>query len=78
MRIALPLMIRVALGRRPYVEVYGADYPTPDGTVIRDYIAVVDLAEAGVRALRHLLDRGESASLNLGTGEGALVREFIL
>ncbi len=73
----IPLVIRAALGRSPYVEVYGNDYPTPDGTAIRDYIHVVDLAEAHVRALRYLLDRGESGALNLGTGEGLSVREVI-
>ena len=73
----IPLVIEAALGRRPAVQVYGTDYPTPDGTAIRDYIHVSDLAEAHVRALRHLLEGGESGALNLGTGEGSSVRAII-
>ena len=73
----IPLVIQAALGRLPCAEVYGNDYPTPDGTAIRDYIHVVDLAEAHVRALRHLLQGGESAALNLGTGQGLSVRRVI-
>jgi len=73
----IPLVIQAALGRRPFVEVYGNDYPTPDGTAVRDYIHVVDLAEAHVRALRHIFQGGESAALNLGTGQGLSVREVI-
>ena len=73
----IPLVIQAALGRRPYVEVYGTDYPTPDGTAIRDYIHIVDLADAHVRALRHLEAGGEGEALNLGTGEGHSVREVI-
>ena len=71
----IPLVIRAALGQSPYVEVYGNDYPTPDRTAIRDYIHVVDLAEAHVRSLRHLLEGGECGALNLGTGKGLSVRE---
>ena len=73
----IPLVIQAALGRRPFAEVYGNDYPTPDGTAIRDYIHVVDLAEAHVRALRHVLQGGESGALNLGTGQGLSVRQVI-
>jgi len=73
----IPLVIQAALGRRPCAEVYGNDYSTPDGTAIRDYIHVVDLAEAHVRALRYLLQGGESAALNLGTGQGLSVRQVI-
>jgi len=73
----IPLVIQAALGQRPYVEVYGTDYPTPDGTAIRDYIHIVDLAEAHVLALRHLLAGGESFAVNLGTGSGHSVREVI-
>ncbi len=73
----IPLVIRAALGRRPLVEVYGTDYPTPDGTAIRDYIHVTDLAEAHLRALVHLERGGESMALNLGTGQGHSVREVI-
>ena len=73
----IPLVIQAALGQRPYVEIYGTDYPTPDGTAVRDYIHVTDLAEAHVLALRYLLEGGESTALNLGTGQGHSVREVI-
>jgi UDP-glucose-4-epimerase GalE len=73
----VPLTIDAALGRRPALEVYGDDYPTPDGTAVRDYIHVEDLAEAHVRSLRRLLDGGANATLNLGTGVGASVRQVI-
>ena len=73
----IPLVMAAALGRRPRVEVYGTDYPTPDGTAIRDYIHVTDLADAHVLALRHLLDGGKCYALNLGTGRGHSVREVI-
>ena len=73
----IPLVILAALGRRPCAEIYGNDYPTPDGTAIRDYIHVMDLAEAHVRALRHILQGGESAALNLGTGQGLSVRQVV-
>lgn len=73
----IPLVMRAALGAAPEVEVYGTDYPTPDGSAIRDYIHVVDLAEAHVAALRHLLDGGPSLIANLGTGRGASVLEVI-
>jgi UDP-glucose-4-epimerase GalE len=73
----IPLVIQATLGRRPQVEVYGTDYATPDGTAIRDYIDVSDLAEAHVLALRSLTEGGESLALNLGTGTGHSVREVI-
>jgi UDP-glucose-4-epimerase GalE len=73
----IPLVIQATLGQRTEVEVYGTDYPTPDGTAIRDYIHVTDLAEAHVLALRYLMDGGESTVLNLGTGKGYSVREVI-
>jgi UDP-glucose-4-epimerase GalE len=73
----IPLAIMAALGQRPFVEIYGTDYPTPDGTAIRDYIHVTDLACAHVRALEYLADGGESRALNLGTGQGYSVREVI-
>jgi len=73
----IPLVILAALGRRPQVEIYGTDYPTPDGTPIRDYIHVTDLADAHVRALEYLMEGGESCALNLGTGQGYSVREVI-
>ncbi len=73
----IPLIIETALGRRPTIDVFGTDYPTPDGTAIRDYIHVSDLAEAHVLALRYLFGDGESLCLNLGTGQGYSVREVI-
>ena len=73
----IPLVIQAALGQRPFVEIYGTDYPTPDGTAIRDYVHVTDLAEAHVRALRYLANGGSSMALNLGTGQGHSVREVI-
>jgi UDP-arabinose 4-epimerase len=73
----IPLVLRAALGRGDPVEIYGTDYPTPDGTAIRDYIHVSDLAEAHLRALGHLAAGGDSAALNLGTGRGCSVREVI-
>jgi UDP-glucose-4-epimerase GalE len=73
----IPLIIQAALGRRPHVEIYGTDYPTPDGTAIRDYIHVTDLADAHVQALAYLAEGGESRALNLGTGQGYSVREVI-
>jgi UDP-glucose-4-epimerase GalE len=73
----IPLVVEAALGQRPEVEIYGTDYPTPDGTAIRDYIHVVDLADAHVRALEYLAGGGESTELNLGTGEGHSVREVV-
>jgi UDP-glucose-4-epimerase GalE len=74
----IPLAIHAALGQHRSLSVYGADYPTPDGTAIRDYIHVTDLADAHVLALEHLLAGGESSPLNLGTGKGTSVREICL
>jgi len=73
----IPLALDVALGRTDVLQVYGNDYPTPDGTAVRDYIHVVDLAEAHVGSLKFLLDGGETLFLNLGTGVGASVIEVI-
>jgi UDP-arabinose 4-epimerase len=73
----IPLVIDAALGRRPPVGVFGTDYPTPDGTAIRDYIHVMDLADAHVRALDYLAGAGASTAINLGTGRGHSVREVI-
>jgi len=74
---AIPLAIRTALGEQPTFEIYGTDYPTPDGTAIRDYVHVMDLARAHVRALEYLLDGGSSAAFNLGTGAGHSVKEVV-
>ncbi len=73
----IPLVIRAALGKGEPVRVFGTDYPTPDGTAIRDYIHVVDLAEAHVLALDYLRSNGPSLGLNLGTGKGHSVKEVI-
>jgi UDP-arabinose 4-epimerase len=73
----IPNVLAVALGRQAEVTIHGTDYATPDGTCIRDYIHVTDLAEAHIRALGYLLDGGASLALNLGSGEGASVREVI-
>jgi UDP-glucose 4-epimerase len=59
------------------VQVFGADYPTPDGTCIRDYIHVDDLADAHIRALAYLADGGDTISLNVGTGVGSSVLDVI-
>jgi UDP-glucose-4-epimerase GalE len=72
----IPRVLRAALGTGDPVDIYGTDYPTPDGTAIRDYIHVADLADAHVRALGYL-ERGDSIALNLGTGQGSSVREII-
>lgn len=66
-----------ALGKRPFVAIYGEDYPTPDGTALRDYIHVSDLAHAHVLALEHLAAGGDSLVLNCGYGRGASVREVL-
>jgi UDP-glucose-4-epimerase GalE len=73
----IPLAIGAALGRRPPLQIYGTDYPTPDGTAVRDYVHVTDLAHAHVRALEYLDSGGESTALNLGTGRGYSVLEVM-
>jgi UDP-glucose-4-epimerase GalE len=72
----IPLALEVALGKRPHLEVFGIDYPTPDGTCIRDYIHVDDLASAHLLALEKL-EPGKELRYNLGTGYGYSVREVI-
>jgi UDP-glucose 4-epimerase len=73
----IPIVLDAASGRRANITVYGNDYPTPDGTCIRDYIHVVDLADAHIAALSYLENDGESGSFNLGTGHGHSVAEVI-
>ena len=73
----IPLVMKAALGVVPAVKLFGTDYPTPDGTAIRDYIHVVDLAVAHVEALEHLMRTQQSTAYNLGTGNGRSVREVI-
>jgi len=73
----IPLVIEAGLGHIPQVTIFGTDYPTPDGTAVRDYIHVADLADAHVLAVGKLLAGGASATYNLGTGTGNSVREVI-
>jgi UDP-glucose 4-epimerase len=73
----MPYVAQVAVGRRPQLQVHGDDYPTPDGTGVRDYIHVMDLAEGHVAALNRLLCEPGSFTLNLGTGRGHSVLEVI-
>lgn len=74
---AIPLAIQVALGQRPHFTIFGDDYRTRDGTAERDYVHVLDLADAHVRAVRRLLAGGSSDSYNLGAGAGTTVRELV-
>jgi UDP-glucose 4-epimerase len=73
----IPLVLQAAQGLRPHVSVFGTDYPTPDGSAVRDYIHVQDLASAHVLALDHLRRDGSSVFVNLGTGIGVSVLELI-
>ncbi len=73
----IPIVLGVALGQRPAVQIFGEDYPTPDGTAIRDYVHVIDLAQAHLLALEWLAGGGESNIFNLGNGEGFSVKEVI-
>jgi UDP-glucose 4-epimerase len=69
----IPNVLKVALGQKTHCEIYGTDYPTPDGTCIRDYIHIADLAQAHIRAL----DPGKQEFYNLGNGDGYSVRQVI-
>lgn len=73
----IPNVLGVALGKRAAVDIFGFDYPTPDGTAVRDYIHVDDLADAHVRALDIPLNGGGAIALNLGTGQGSSVRQVV-
>lgn len=74
----IPLVLRAALGHADHVEIYGSDYPTPDGTAVRDYVHVLDLADAHVAAMEQLVNGSdERLTLNLGTGTGVSVAEVI-
>ncbi|MFZ3264250.1 MAG: UDP-glucose 4-epimerase GalE [Terriglobales bacterium] len=73
----IPLALQASTADGPQLQVFGSDYPTPDGTCLRDYIHVTDLADAHVRALQHLEQGGDSLALNLGTGKGNSVLEVI-
>ncbi len=73
----IPLVLQTALGKREFISIYGTDYPTPDGTCVRDYIHVNDLADAHVLGLKYILDGGDSEVFNLGNGNGFSVKEVI-
>ena len=73
----IPLILQVPLGKREHISVFGNDYETPDGTCIRDYIHVLDLASAHVKAVEYLLSGNDSDIFNLGTGNGQSVSEMI-
>jgi len=73
----IPNVLAAALGKRAALEIYGTDYPTPDGTAVRDYVHVTDIADAHLRALDVKLDGGSAAAVNLGTGTGRSVREIV-
>ncbi|HHV75683.1 MAG TPA: UDP-glucose 4-epimerase, partial [Thermoanaerobacterium sp.] len=72
----IPIILDVAMGKRENVQIFGTDYPTPDGTCIRDYIHVMDLADAHYKALK-LLEDDKSEIFNLGNGDGFSVKEII-
>ena len=74
----IPLILQVPLGKRDHITIFGDDYPTPDGTCLRDYIHVIDLAEAHILALNYLRNGGESNIFNLGNGQGFSVKEMIV
>ena len=73
----IPLILKTALGQRPAISIYGTDYPTPDGSCIRDYIHVTDLATAHVLAIEHLATGGEPRTYNLGSQQGFSVCEVV-
>lgn len=73
----LPIILQTALGKRNAIEIYGDDYPTADGTCIRDYIHVSDLADAHILAVKSLLQGGSSGSYNLGNGKGFSVKQVV-
>ncbi len=73
----IPLVLQTALGKREHISIFGTDYSTRDGTCIRDYIHVADLADAHVKGVQYLMDGGETAFINLGNGNGFTVREVI-
>src|SRR5882757_1189414 len=74
---AIPIAMDAAMGRRPYFQVLGTDYETRDGSCVRDFVHVLDLADAHTRAIEHLLNGGTSQALNLGTGHGTTVKELL-
>lgn len=73
----IPIAIDVALGKRSLFKIYGSDYPTPDGTCIRDFVHVADLADAHARSIDYLMAGGETVALNLGTGRGTSIKQLL-
>lgn len=73
----IPLVLQVALGQRPHIAIFGDDYPTPDGTCVRDYVHVSDLASAHIQALRRLEQGAPGAVWNLGNGQGFSVKDIV-
>ena len=73
----IPLILQVPRGMRPHISIYGDDYPTPDGTCIRDYLYIMDLADAHLKAVDYLAGGGETVICNLGNGQGFSVKEMI-
>jgi UDP-glucose 4-epimerase len=73
----IPSVLRAAAGNEDFVRIFGTDFDTPDGTAIRDYVHVLDLAAAHALALDHLAGGGGSVAVNIGTGRGSSVREVI-
>lgn len=73
----IPLVLGAARGKRPHISIFGDDYPTPDGTAVRDYIHVSDLSQAHILALEYLRNGGQSEFINLGNGSGYSVKEVI-
>jgi UDP-glucose 4-epimerase len=74
---AIPIALDAALGRRSHFQILGTDYETRDGSCVRDFVHILDLADAHTRAVEHLLDGGTSHAINLGTGHGTTVKELI-
>lgn len=73
----IPLVLMAAMGKREFISIFGTDYPTPDGTCVRDYIHVTDLADAHILGLEYLLKDGDTAVFNLGNGNGFSVKQVI-
>ncbi len=73
----MPYITQVALGKRDHLNIFGNDYPTPDGTGVRDYVHVVDLAQDHLAALSYLIEHQQSITVNLGTGKGISVKELL-
>ncbi len=73
----MPILCQIAMGKRSGLDIFGTDWPTPDGTCVRDYIHVVDLAKAHVAALDYLAGKDRSLAVNVGTGLGCSVREIV-